>query len=85
MSVLRLTVPPVRLGAACRLLCTDSEVLGTPFFMYDYVEGHLYKDARLPNVSPSDRKDIYHSMVSTLALCVLLRACWLMGVVLPDV
>jgi aminoglycoside phosphotransferase (APT) family kinase protein len=50
-----------------RLMCNDASVIGTPFFMYDFVEGSLYTDVRLPNVTVPHRQAVYASMASTLA------------------
>jgi aminoglycoside phosphotransferase (APT) family kinase protein len=49
------------------LLCEDPDVIGTPFFVMDYVESHPITDATLPDRSPEDRSTIYHSMIETLA------------------
>ena len=49
------------------LLCEDPAVIGTPFFVMDYVESHPMTDAGLPDRSPDDRKAIYLSMIETLA------------------
>ena len=37
-------------------LCTDEEVLGTPFYLMEYVKGKIYKDPALPGVSREDRQ-----------------------------
>jgi aminoglycoside phosphotransferase (APT) family kinase protein len=49
------------------LLCEDAGVIGTPFFVMEYVESHPMTDPTLPDHSPEDRRDIYHSMIETLA------------------
>jgi aminoglycoside phosphotransferase (APT) family kinase protein len=48
-------------------LCTDDNVIGTPFFIMDMVEGRIFWDATLPQVSRSDRPDYFHAMNETLA------------------
>ena len=50
-----------------RLLCQDLDVVGTQFFVYDFIEGRLFKDITLPDVSKATRKDIYFAMADTLA------------------
>jgi hypothetical protein len=32
------------------LLCNDADVIGTPFFCYDFVEGRFFKSPRLDGV-----------------------------------
>ena len=34
-----------------KLFCSDPEVIGTPFFIYKYVEGRFFKDPMLKKVS----------------------------------
>jgi aminoglycoside phosphotransferase (APT) family kinase protein len=48
-------------------LCEDSEVIGSAFYVMDYVEGRIFWDALLPEVAPQDRGDIYREMVRVLA------------------
>ena len=48
--------------------CGDSDVIGTPFFVYKYVEGRFYKNPALPTVTDAvRRRTMYHSMIDTLA------------------
>jgi aminoglycoside phosphotransferase (APT) family kinase protein len=49
------------------LLCEDASVIGTPFFVMEYVDGHPMSDATLPHRSPEDRRAIYRSMIEVLA------------------
>ena len=49
------------------LLCEDSSILGTPFFIMEYLEGRVFKDSALSDESPEDRKDIYYDMIRVLA------------------
>ena len=49
------------------LLCEDADVIGTPFFLMEYVAGHPMTDAGLPNRSPAERRAIYESIISVLA------------------
>ncbi|WP_207764810.1 phosphotransferase family protein [Hyphococcus luteus] len=48
-------------------LCEDSEVVGTPFFIMDFVEGRIFWDASLPDVEKEDRKPLFHALIDTLA------------------
>ncbi|CAL5084672.1 unnamed protein product [Urochloa decumbens] len=48
-------------------LCTDASVIGTPFYIMEYLEGIIYPDNTLPGVTPSKRQAIYFSTAKTLA------------------
>ncbi|CAL5061059.1 unnamed protein product [Urochloa decumbens] len=48
-------------------LCTDASVIGTPFYIMEYLEGIIYPDNALPGVIPSKRQAIYFSTAKTLA------------------
>ena len=49
------------------LLCEDDAVIGTPFFIMEYVHGRLLEDFTLPNQSPQERRAIYLDVVRVLA------------------
>jgi aminoglycoside phosphotransferase (APT) family kinase protein len=51
-----------------RLMCNESSVIGTPFFVMDYVEGRIFIDTLLPGLSRDERAGIYDSMNATMAL-----------------
>jgi aminoglycoside phosphotransferase (APT) family kinase protein len=48
-------------------LCEDTSVIGTAFYVMDYVEGRLFWDAALPEVAPSERRAIYEEMTRVIA------------------
>ncbi|EPS60542.1 hypothetical protein M569_14260, partial [Genlisea aurea] len=48
-------------------LCTDPSVIGTPFYIMDYLEGRIYIDPKLPGVAPARRRQIYHETAKALA------------------
>jgi aminoglycoside phosphotransferase (APT) family kinase protein len=50
-----------------RLLCEESSVIGTPFFIMDYVEGRIFTDPTLPESNREERAAIFDSMNDTLA------------------
>ena len=52
---------------ATRLLCTDEQIIGTPFFVMACVEGRVFRQPHLPGVPPSDRRAMYDDMVDVLA------------------
>jgi aminoglycoside phosphotransferase (APT) family kinase protein len=48
-------------------LCEDPTVIGTAFYVMDYVEGRLFWDAALPEVAGSERRAIYAEMTRVIA------------------
>jgi aminoglycoside phosphotransferase (APT) family kinase protein len=53
--------------ATVHALCEDSEVIGSAFYVMDYVEGRIFWDALLPEVAAAQRRSIYSEMVRVLA------------------
>lgn len=53
--------------AAPRLLCEDSSIIGTPFYVMDHVEGRIFRDLTLPQNSTHERAALYAAMIETLA------------------
>ena len=50
-----------------RHLCNDPEIIGTGFYVMDFLDGRIFRDATLPGVSKSDRTAIYDELNATLA------------------
>ncbi|MEM9704929.1 MAG: phosphotransferase family protein [Pseudomonadota bacterium] len=48
-------------------LCEDPDVIGTPFFIMDFVEGRIFWDGALPEVQKEDRAALYDALIDTLA------------------
>ena len=48
-------------------MCDDAGVIGTPFYVMEYVRGRVMPDPRLPDESPAARAAIYDSMNTVLA------------------
>ena len=48
-------------------LCEDPDVIGTAFFVMDFVEGRIFWQADLPDASKEERTPLYNAMVDTLA------------------
>src|SRR5581483_10588425 len=48
-------------------LCEDDRVIGTAFFIMEWVEGRVMADPLLPGLTPSERSRIYDSMNEVLA------------------
>lgn len=50
-------------------LCTDESVLGTPWYLMEFVEGRIFADVSLPECKTlKEREQLWHSAISTLAL-----------------
>ncbi|PSR92567.1 Acyl-CoA dehydrogenase [Actinidia chinensis var. chinensis] len=48
-------------------LCTDSSVIGTPFYIMEYLDGRIFVDPRLPGLAPNRRRAIYRAAAKALA------------------
>ncbi|MEO8297339.1 MAG: phosphotransferase family protein [Burkholderiales bacterium] len=64
MNALRNTDVPVPTMVA---YCDDREVIGTPFYVMDRLEGRVFNDPTLPGVSPADRRAMYLNQAEVLA------------------
>src|SRR5690606_6694088 len=53
--------------AKVHALCEDESVVGTPFYVMDYVQGRIFWDPRLPGLSKEERRAIYEEEVRVLA------------------
>uniref|UniRef100_A0A8C9ZRX4 Acyl-CoA dehydrogenase family member 11 n=1 Tax=Sander lucioperca TaxID=283035 RepID=A0A8C9ZRX4_SANLU len=50
------------------LHCTDVEIIGTEFYLMEHVrQGRIFRDIRLPGVSPAERTALYVAAVEALA------------------
>lgn len=47
--------------------CDEDEVIGTPFYVMEYLPGRIFRDPLLPGMKPEQRAAIYDAMNSTLA------------------
>jgi aminoglycoside phosphotransferase (APT) family kinase protein len=64
LAALEGTAVPV---ARVHALCEDPEVIGSAFYVMDYVEGRIFWDALLPEAAAAERRAIYFEMVRVLA------------------
>ncbi len=48
-------------------LCEDDSVIGTAFFIMDFVEGRIFWDASLPECDPQERRALYFELVDVIA------------------
>ena len=48
-------------------LCEDDSVIGTAFFIMDFIEGRIFWDSGLPEAPKAERIPLYMEIVDTLA------------------
>ncbi|UEM01632.1 phosphotransferase [Skermanella rosea] len=53
--------------ATPHLLCEDPSIIGTAFYVMDFVEGRIFWDPALPGLPPDERAGIFDAMNDTLA------------------
>jgi len=49
------------------ILCEDISVIGTPFYVMEFLDGRIFTDVHMPQLDPKDRRE----------WCVLLLLGWL--------
>lgn len=49
------------------LFHAGDEVIGTPFYLMERMEGRVFADAALPGMAPAERRAIYFAMADTMA------------------
>lgn len=47
------------------ILCEDSSVVGTPFYIMEFLDGRIFTNTRIPELDPIDRQEWY-VMVATV-------------------
>ncbi|MEI6183041.1 MAG: phosphotransferase family protein [Polynucleobacter sp.] len=47
--------------------CEDESIIGTPFFIMEYLDGRVFVDQSLPGLSASERQQIYEQMNQTIS------------------
>jgi aminoglycoside phosphotransferase (APT) family kinase protein len=57
------TIPVPRVYA----ICEDATVLGSAFYVMDFVEGRIFYDQRLPGMTPQERSAIFDAMNDAIA------------------
>ncbi len=53
--------------AKVHALCTDEAVIGTAFYVMDFVEGRVFWEPHAPGLSGSDRRALFGSLNATIA------------------
>ncbi|TEB37691.1 APH-domain-containing protein [Coprinellus micaceus] len=49
------------------ILCEDNSVIGTPFYIMEFLDGRIFTDTRMPEISPRDRRECWLATVKALA------------------
>lgn len=52
---------------AMHAYCDDPDVIGTPFYVMDFVPGRVFSDPALPEIAAEERAGVHHAMIDTLA------------------
>lgn len=47
--------------------CEDADIVGTPFYLMEKLEGRVFSDCALPGLDPADRAACFRSMARTMA------------------
>jgi aminoglycoside phosphotransferase (APT) family kinase protein len=50
-----------------RALCEDESVIGQAFYVMDFLEGRIFRDARMPGLERTERAALYDDLNATLA------------------
>ncbi len=48
-------------------LCEDTAIIGTKFYVMEWVDGRVFSEMLLPSLEPADRKEIYLDLARVLA------------------
>lgn len=49
------------------LLCEEADVIGTAFYVMDFVEGRVFWEPHAPGISANERKELFDSLNETIA------------------
>src|SRR3954467_6775364 len=49
-------------------LCEDDAVIGSAFYVMEYLDGRIFWDQRLPGIAPSERAAMFDSMNTVIAV-----------------
>ncbi|WP_339799446.1 phosphotransferase [uncultured Marinobacter sp.] len=50
-----------------RVLCEDNDIIGTPFYVMDYMEGRVLSHPALRDVDKAERRPIHEAAIDTMA------------------
>ncbi|KAI9484252.1 MAG: kinase-like domain-containing protein [Benjaminiella poitrasii] len=49
------------------VLCEDNNIIGTPFYVMEFLNGRIYEDCRMLDIPFEERKLLWYSAIETLA------------------
>ncbi|EPQ55193.1 APH-domain-containing protein [Gloeophyllum trabeum ATCC 11539] len=49
------------------ILCEDKEIIGTPFYIMEFLDGRIFTNPRMPEIPENDRRECWLSAVRALA------------------
>lgn len=52
---------------AMHAFCDDKSILGTPFYVMDFVDGRVFANPALPELDRAQRTRVHHGLIDTLA------------------
>lgn len=52
---------------AMHIYCDNPDIVGTPFYLMDYVPGRVFGDPALADLAREERAGVYHSLIDALA------------------
>jgi aminoglycoside phosphotransferase (APT) family kinase protein len=47
--------------------CADREIIGTPFYLMEWLDGRVFHEYATPGIAPAERAELYCAMCATLA------------------
>jgi aminoglycoside phosphotransferase (APT) family kinase protein len=47
--------------------CEDREIVGTPFYLMEWLDGRVFNDFATPGLDPEERTELFRAMCATLA------------------
>ncbi|OBZ69699.1 putative acyl-CoA dehydrogenase IBR3 [Grifola frondosa] len=59
------------------VLCEDTSVIGTPFYIMEFLDGRIFTDARMPEVSPEARRECEFRQFATMIGLNMVTSKWL--------
>lgn len=48
-------------------LCEDASVIGSAFYVMEFLDGRIFTEPNFPNVTVQERKEMWHDAIRTLA------------------
>ncbi|KAL8733827.1 MAG: hypothetical protein Q9166_001815 [cf. Caloplaca sp. 2 TL-2023] len=47
--------------------CKDTSIIGTPFYIMEFLDGRIFEDASFPDTAADERREMWHDAIRTLA------------------